>query len=172
MSSLKRPRATEWGRGVDMPRDKRLFYEPECHGYDYEGQDLWQTWFENNENAACTQASISRILPAVNALSDDSIPSVQDLWQGQQGFDNSLCQVEEHTMFYSGQEFNLNPSIPAGYDLDAFVGEVPTDSGYEIATESSFASEPAPKTVEVCYGSVGIHQPFLRYIHMLNTTAL
>jgi len=26
---------------VDMPRDKRLLYEPECHGYDYGGQDLW-----------------------------------------------------------------------------------------------------------------------------------
>ena len=158
MSSLKRPRVTDWGQeNVDRPRDKRMVYELDHHSYDHGGQISWQHLPEIYETGYDTQASIPSIVPAIKHLSDDSVLSAQGLSQGPQYFENRLYQINNQMAFLGSQE--AGPSFSAEGSQNSFIfgGDLSTILGTDIPGVSPLeTSDASPKTIEICYGSVSL----------------
>jgi hypothetical protein len=161
MSSLKRPLVTDWGQeNVDRPRDKRMVYELDHHGYDYGKQNSWQPWPEIRETAYDTQASIPSILPAIKHRSDDSVLSAQGLSQGPRYFDSGLYQINNQMAFLDSQE--SGPSFSAEDSQNSFIlgGDLSTISGTDVPVVSPIETSCAsPKTIYICYGSVNLQYP-------------
>ena len=158
MSSLKRSRVTDGGQeNVDRPRDKRMVYELDHHGYDYGGQNSWQPWPVIYETAYDTQASIPSIVPAIKPRSDDSVLSAQGLSQGPQYFDSRLYQTNNQIAFLGSQESVPSVSAEENQNSFSFEGDLSTISGSDIPVLSPIETSCAsPNTIDICYGSVSL----------------
>jgi hypothetical protein len=137
----------------DLPLDKRVLYRFENQGY--QGQNFWQAWPERPESSYLSQNSTSNVVPATEPFSDHSSPSLQELLQGQQAFNNDLYPTGELLFSSDVQEFDFNTSIPAEYSQDAF-GEVALATPNKDLAVESMLGKPsdASEISDVCYGTV------------------
>jgi hypothetical protein len=148
MSNLKRSRTTEWGSEINLPPDKRVAYsyESENHHGGYGVQNESQIWPETHENSYVYQNTASKSMPAADPFSDHSSPSLPNVCQGQQGFNNKLYQARE-------AELSRSSSAPTGEN--AMEGVIFTNPNNDLPVESLVGTpEIALKTIDVCFGTV------------------
>jgi hypothetical protein len=153
MSSWSRVR-TELGEGLDRRRDKRVVHEFNRPGYGHEPTSL-QAWLGDSEN----------IWPDTNPQPDNSTPSLPGWWQHANDFDNGPYHVSQHNILSSGQEYNVDLSIPAIVDQNALGGQMSIYLGSNLPTTSFFGTLDVPPIVDdVCYGSVGFEDLPCKFI--------
>jgi len=132
---------------LDLPPEKRALYQFESQGY--QGQNFWLAWPERPTSSYLSQNSTSNVVPTTEPFCDHSSPSLRELLQGQQVFNNDLYPTDELLFYSDVQEFDFNTSVPAGYCQDAFGELVLATPNNDLAMESMTG-----KPSDVCFGTV------------------
>jgi hypothetical protein len=160
MSNLKRLRTTAGGPEVGLPPDKRVLYQFGNNDYDYGRETHSRIWPESFENSYISQNTVSEIVPPADPVSNHVSPNRRDYYQGQQSFNNELCQAGENAFYLGGEVNELNISIPAAGSQNAFGGAVFANPNNDLPMESLVRTpEDALKTSKVCFGTVCDHSP-------------
>lgn len=149
MSNFKRPRTSDWGTELTIPPEKRVVYESDSN---YEEDNIWQIWPESLENPYASQDSIPDLVEVTKPFSEHTRPSLEELSQVEQGFDNDFFSSS------GTQEFDSVLSLPPKRHSQ---NVIPREAGLENPNNVDDALQTvycqphlAPTPIKVCFGTV------------------